>query len=237
MSVLQETTDRLLASLASIRFSKPVTHVYNPLTYARQAYDTYLDRYGSGRPEIVLLGMNPGPFGMVQTGVPFGEVEAVKDWLGIELPIAPPDHQHPKRPVLGFECQRSEVSGRRVWGWAKERFGSPERFFDRFLVLNYCPLAFVEESGRNRTPDKLAKAERMPLFEACDEALRATIAFYNPACVIGIGAFAESRALAALEGLDLRIGRITHPSPANPKANRGWKTCIEQELADLGIDI
>ena len=33
---------------------------------------------------VVFLGMNPGPFGMAQVGVPFGEVAAVRDWLRID---------------------------------------------------------------------------------------------------------------------------------------------------------
>src|SRR5688572_32536315 len=95
--------------------------------------------------------MNPGPFGMAQTGVPFGDVAMVRDWLGIVAAVAKPRDEHPKRPVLGFECQRSEVSGARLWGWARARFGTPQRFFERFFVANYCPLAFMESSGANRT--------------------------------------------------------------------------------------
>ncbi len=181
--------------------------------------------------------MNPGPFGMAQTGVPFGEVSAIRDWLGIEGVVRKPKTEHPKRPVLGFACPRSEVSGARIWGWARRRFGSPERFFERFFVLNYCPLSFMEASGRNRTPDKLPAAEREPLFYACDRALRAGIEHLRPRFAIGVGAFAEARARAALDGLGLTIGRILHPSPANPRANRGWEGQAEKELRSLGIDL
>ena len=37
-----------------------------------------------GRKEAVFLGMNPGLWGMAQTGVPFGTVSLVRDWMGIE---------------------------------------------------------------------------------------------------------------------------------------------------------
>src|SRR5690606_6715112 len=127
--------------------------------------------YGRGPKEILLLGMNPGPFGMAQTGVPFGEIAAVRDWLGVRGVVGRPAIEHPKRPVQGFGCHRSEGSGKRLWGWAQDRFGEPERFFDRFFVVNYCPLVFLEVGGRNRTPDKLPVREREPLFEACDRAL------------------------------------------------------------------
>lgn len=234
---LEAITDQLCKAVHSLTFDKPVTHVYNPLDYAREPYDNYLRRYGKHQPEILLLGMNPGPFGMAQTGVPFGEIEAVREWLNIQGGVNQPDIMHPKRPVEGFNCTRSEVSGRRIWSWAKNRYQSPDAFFQRFFILNYCPLVFIEESGRNRTPDKLPVHERNPLFEVCDEALRQTVRFFNPRLLIGVGAFAQKRAEAALKGTDIAIQRITHPSPANPKANRGWESCIEQELAAMGIEL
>ena len=227
--------DRQVKELKPLKFSRPVTHVYNPLEYARESHDVYFERYGQVPKEFLLLGMNPGPFGMAQTGVPFGEVDVVKNWLDIETAMGMPKKSHPKRPVEGFSCQRSEVSGRRLWGWAKDRFGSPEQFFARFFVINYCPLLFMEESGRNRTPDKLPKAEKKPLFEICDRALRATVDYFQPRMVIGVGAFAEKQAKITLADYDIEIARITHPSPANPKANRGWQPLIESELTELGI--
>lgn len=127
--------------------------------------------------------MNPGPFGMAQTGVPFGEVELVRDWLGIDTKIGKPPREHPKRPIEGFACQRREISGQRLWGFARARFERPERFFARFFVWNYCPLLFLEASGRNLTPDKLRAAERAPLEAACDGALRRAIAILRPRIV------------------------------------------------------
>jgi single-strand selective monofunctional uracil DNA glycosylase len=96
-------------------------------------------------------------------------------------------------------------------------------------------LLFLEAGGRNRTPDRLPAEEREPLLAACDLALRRTVALLGPRIVIGVGRFAEHRAQAALEGLDVEVGRITHPSPANPAANRGWETLITKELGALGI--
>lgn len=223
--------------LAGLSFGPPVTHVYDPLEYAWEPHEEYLRRFGAGSKEVVLVGMNPGPWGMVQTGVPFGEVEMVRDWMGIEGTVGGPPNPHPKRPVEGFGCRRSEVSGRRLWGWARDRFGTPERFFARFFVANYCPLAFLEESGRNRTPDKLPVAESVPLHAACDRALRRTIERLAPRHVVGIGAFAEKRARAALEGLGIPIGCILHPSPASPAANRDWSGQAERQLRALGIGL
>ena len=218
-------------------FAAPVSHVYNPLDYAWNAHSQYLERFGRPPKEVLFLGMNPGPWGMAQTGVPFGEVGAARDWLGIDAPVGKPDPEHPKRPVTGFACTRSEVSGARLWGWAKDTFSTPQRFFERFFIANYCPLAFLESTGRNRTPDKLPAAEREPLLAACDRALVRTVGLLRPEIVIGVGVFAEGRARAALGGLDTRIGRILHPSPASPAANRGWVERATRELRALGVDL
>ncbi len=236
-TVLHAIVETLVNGLKPLRFNPPVTHVYNPLEYAREPFLQYLDRFGRGPCEVILLGMNPGPWGMAQTGVPFGTVDLVRDWLGIEAPVGKPRKEHPKRPVLGFACPRREVSGARLWGWARETFATPERFFSRFFVYNYCPLLFLEESGRNRTPDKLPAAEREPLFEICDRALRRVVESMHPQIVLGVGAFAEGRASAALNGLGVTVGRVLHPSPANPAANRDWAGHVAVQLAHYGIGV
>jgi single-strand selective monofunctional uracil DNA glycosylase len=231
----KEITDALIAEVRPLRFGPPVTHVYNPLEYARKPFDAYLNRFGEAPKEVVFLGMNPGPWGMAQTGVPFGEVEAVSGWMGITAPVDQPPNMHPKRPIEGFHCNRSEVSGRRFWGWIQKTFETPEIFFNRFFVANYCPLVFMEAGGRNRTPNTLPVAERNPLIAACDRALRRTVKHLGAGHVVGIGNFAAQRAKTALKGLDIAIGGIMHPSPANPKANSGWEEIIVAELREMGL--
>ena len=234
---LIEAARELSSTLGNMTFSSPVACVYNPLDYAFEPYSEYLRRYARPGIEAVLLGMNPGPFGMAQTGVPFGDCAAVKNYLKIEGRVGKPTCEHPKRIITGFDCPRSEVSGSRVWGWARERFGTPENFFQRFFVANYCPLCFMEETGRNRTPDKLPLAEREALFAACDQHLRRTFEYLKPKWVIGIGDFAASRAQCALQGLDVQTGRILHPSPASPRANAGWAKQAEEDLRKMGIEL
>src|SRR5436309_13088312 len=121
--LLIESAKELCAELKGLRFSKPVTHTYNPLTYAWAAHEEYLRRYGNNRKRVVFVGMNPGPFGMAQTGVPFGEINAVRDWLGIQAAIDRPPNEHPKRPVMGSNCQRAELSGQRWWCLFAKRLG------------------------------------------------------------------------------------------------------------------
>jgi single-strand selective monofunctional uracil DNA glycosylase len=225
----------LSAAVNALTFAPPVTHVYNPLDYARCSHEAYLTRYGSGRRRVLLVGMNPGPFGMAQTGVPFGDVAMVRDFLRIETRVDRPPREHEKRPVMGFGCPRGEISGARLWGWIRHRFGTPEAFFRDFFVANYCPLVFMEESARNRTPDKLPAEERAPLFAACDEALRQIVCLLQPRVVVGIGGFAERRAREALRELEGAIGGMLHPSPASPLANRDWAGQAEDQLRRLGV--
>jgi single-strand selective monofunctional uracil DNA glycosylase len=234
---LDRITAELVRELARLRFGPPVSHVYNPLEYAREPYREYLRRFGKRPRPIVLVGMNPGPWGMAQTGVPFGEVCAVRDWMGIAAAVGTPARLHPKRPVTGFACTRREVSGQRLWGWAQKNFGTADVFFKRFFVANYCPLMFIGASGVNLTPDKLKTPEARPLFAVCDRALLRTVEYLMPEHVVGVGRFAADRVKGALDGLSVKVGGITHPSPANPQANRGWEALVAQEFRDLGIAI
>ncbi len=226
---------KLSHAVSELSFSAPVTHVYNPLDYAWGAHEQYLRRYGEGRKRIVFLGMNPGPFGMTQIGVPFGEIAAARDWLRLDAPIYKPALENPARPIEGWDCPRSEVSGRRLWGLFAQRFGAPENFFADHFVANYCPLAFFS-GGRNVTPDKLANNEAAPLFAACDEHLVEVVEATGAEWVVGIGAFAEAQAQRALSDVrGVRFGRILHPSPASPAANRGWADQATRQMQALGL--
>lgn len=225
----------LARSAARLRFGEPVRYVYNPLVYARRPHEIYLRRYGATRKRVLFVGMNPGPFGMAQTGVPFGAVLPVRGWLEIDAPVDRPRREHPKRPVQGFACRRNEVSGSRLWGAIAERFDTPERFFRRHFIANFCPLLFLEAGGRNLTPDKLRAAERDALLAVCLRHLRRLVGLLEPEWVVGIGAFAAERAREAVAGGSARVARILHPSPANPAAARNWGLRAERDLADQGV--
>jgi len=220
----------------SLAFSSPVTHTLNPLDYAWAPHEQYLRKFSDGKKRVIFLGMNPGPFGMVQVGVPFGEVNAVRDWMKIDATVSQPKSPNPSRPVEGFSCQRSEISGQRLWALFSERFANANDFFANHFVANYCPLAFFD-NARNVTPDKLPKAETAPLYAACDAHLRACVDALQPEWVIGIGKFAEAQARTATAAShpNVKIGTVLHPSPASPMANRGWAPQAAAQLAALGI--
>ena len=223
----------------TLEFLPPVVRVYNPLRYAWEGFEKYLG-YANGDKRVVFLGMNPGPWGMTQTGVPFGEVNAVKNFLGIqEIHVTPPENQHEEYPVKGLDCKRSEVSGKRLWGLFQKRYGTAENFFAENFVLNYCPLFFLREDAdgntKNFTPDKLKKAERKKLYSMCDSCLKKVIATLRPKVVVGIGNFAEDRALDALIDFELDVVKILHPSPASPNSNKNWEEIATQQLIDAGV--
>lgn len=236
MSVPLVNAARELGTKVSVlKFSAPVSHVYNPLDYAWPAHELYLKKFGPRCKRVLFLGMNPGPFGMAQTGVPFGEVAAVRDWLGISATIRKPEKEHPKRPVQGFACERSEVSGQRLWGLFAARFERAEDFFADHFVANYCPLAFIEKAGRNLTPDKLPARQTARLYAACDTHLLRVVEILKPEWLIGVGDFARMRGDALFAGTKLKVAKILHPSPASPAANRGWAVQAERQLEALGV--
>lgn len=232
---LISATQKLSHEVSRMKFSSPTSFVYNPLDYAWTIHQAYLELAGKSKKKVVFLGMNPGPFGMAQTGVPFGEIPAVRDWMGLRGKVGKPDLEHTKRPVEGLDCQKSEVSGKRLWGLFAERFESAEAFFKDHFVANYCPLVFMEDTGRNRTPDKLPADERKELEKVCDGHLREMVEILEPDWLVGVGGFARKRAEEALVAMDIKIGTILHPSPASPAANRGWAEAATKQMLDQKI--
>lgn len=231
---------QLASDMRELSFADPVSVVYNTLDYAWSPHATYLSRFATSPKRVLFLGMNPGPFGMAQTGIPFGDITFVRDWLRISDSVGRPPVEHEKKPVLGMQSTRAEVSGTRLWGLMAQRFGTANSFFTDHMVMNYCPLLFLDHGGRNLTPDKLPKNEREPLFAACDKALGDFIRELRPEWVVGVGRFAQMRATAVCNRFSgaprpPQVARILHPSPASPAANAGWAEAATRQLVDAGI--
>lgn len=229
---------RLLADeLRPLRFSHPVTHTYLTVDYAREGYEAYLETFANSKKRTLLLGMNPGPFGMAQTGVPFGEIAAVRDWMKLSPNIGKPDNEHPKRRIQGMDCPKSEVSGRRLWGLFSEKFPNAKDFFKDHLVINFCPLIWMKDSGANLTPDKISAAEMSAADAACQKHLRRLIELLEPQYLIGVGGYAENQMQIAQNelGTHATVAKILHPSPASPAANRGWAEVAERQLREIGV--
>ncbi|MDN5870914.1 MAG: single-stranded DNA-binding protein [Nitrococcus sp.] len=228
IAALTRLTRGLARELDALQWRSP-SHVYNPLRYAWSGYQQYLQRFGAKRGRVLLLGMNPGPWGMAQTGVPFGNISAVRGWFHIETRLARKlPTQHPRYPILGMACGREEGSGQRLWKWAHERVGTPEQFFDRFFVWNYCPLLFLAKD-RNLIPSALKVDERESMEALCGNALVRAVKLLDPVAIMAIGRYAEHRAQAVV-GDARPVGYLLHPSPASPTANQHWPEFAERAL-------
>lgn len=238
-----DTTDELVAAarqlsreMEALEFTAPVAYTYNPLEYAWAGHEAYIRKFGQGPKDVLYLGMNPGPFGMAQTGVPFGEIAAVTLWMGISAAVGTPPAMHPKRPVQGFACPRSEVSGRRLWALFEEMYGPAENFFAHAYVANYCPLIWMSETGANITPTQLPKEQAAQIDAACRRHLVRLIEVLQPRCLVGVGAYALKQlelAAAELPGREMVLGTILHPSPASPVSNKFWPERPREQIREI----
>lgn len=220
----------------ALKFDAPVAYTYNPLDYAWEGHEAYIRKFGGGRKDVLYLGMNPGPFGMAQTGVPFGEIPAVTLWMGIMASVGQPEKTHPKRPVQGFSCPRSEVSGRRLWGLFEEMYGTAEAFFEHAYVANYCPLIWMSESGANITPTQLPKSQVAAVDAICQRHLVRLLEILKPRVLIGVGGYALKQlelAAATLPEQQFTLGTMLHPSPASPMANKCWPQKPREQILEI----
>ncbi|CAK9822325.1 Single-strand selective monofunctional uracil DNA glycosylase [Anthophora retusa] len=226
----------LAAELGSITFHLPVEYVYSPLEYAFNIHTMYVQKYCSTVKKILFLGMNPGPWGMSQTGVPFGEISMVRDWLKICGPVGKPIKEQPNRKVTGFQCTRSEISGKRLWGLFKELCGNPEKFFQHAYIHNYCPIALMDKKGCNITPAEIKGTEITVIQSACDKALAKTVKILKAEIVIGIGLYAEKRAQLVAQNykLPVKVLCLPHPSPRAAN-NQNWSDKATKKLSEFGV--
>ena len=213
-----------------------VDAVYNPLAYAWEPHRAYLELASGRGAKTLLLGMNPGPHGMGQMGIPFAATSVVRDLLKItNLDVGQPRTPHPKRPISGLDWPKEEVSGTRLWGLLANEYGSAESIFKSVFLLNHCPLMlFSGERATNITPDRITGPTTKALLERCDEHLREVVDIMQIERVIGVGRYSEKRALNALSGIDISVTTCWHPSPASPLANRNkgedWKKNVRSVL-------
>ena len=232
-NLLIERTRRFRDEVEALSFPESL-YVYNPLVYAWDLHQEFLERYCRQDARMLWLGMNPGPFGMAQDGVPFGEVGAVRGYLHMDGTVRQPLRMHPKRPVLGLACKRSEGSGKRLWGYLAARWPDPMEMARHVMVLNYCPLVFMDAgpTGKNVTPDALPVRCRQALEEVCDRYVRDVLDWSQAPMLVGVGKYAGEK-LARLAPPGRHVGTIVHPSPANPQANRGWDALVDAALVSF----
>ncbi len=238
MNTLIDRTKLFASECQEIEYPECV-YVYHPLNYAWNFHKKYLELYVKKGTKALFLGMNPGPFGMAQTGIPFGEVNVVKEYLKIDEPLLALPITHPKRPIEGLLCERSEVSGRRLWSLIEKKFPLSKQFTPHLAIMNYCPVVFVDTgpTGKNIIPEKIEKEVRVELEKVCDTYLDDIIDIIRPISVVGIGQYAKKKLSLSIarSKKNIYVTSIIHPSPANPQANKGWLEIVEKALVDENI--
>ncbi|XP_058130049.1 single-strand selective monofunctional uracil DNA glycosylase [Anopheles ziemanni] len=228
----------LSAGLRKIVLPSNVAACYDPIDYAAEIHSAYLERFLDGPKPVLFVGMNPGPWGMCQTGVPFGYVPAVRDWMGLRGTVSKPTPELPARPVEGLSCTREEQSGKRWWGLFQELCGTPEAFFRSCFVYNLCPLAFFHDSGRNITPSELKGKAKGEIQTISEQYLSIALTVLKPQIIISVGRYTEDRVKSLIKQQKLNPSIVTHcmphPSPRSLN-NTNWNEKAKVWLTDHGI--
>ena len=228
-----------LQSLSKILLEEGfVDYVYNPLIYAWEPHKAFIELGGNKGAKTILLGMNPGPHGMGQMGIPFAATSIVRDLFKIRnLPVLQPEKIHPKRKVIGLGWHKEEISGTRLWNALIDYYGTTENIFSKVFVVNHCPLMFFKGvNATNVTPDKIPGETIKKIIQRCDIYLKDIVEIMQIETVIGVGKYSKKRAEIALKDTKVNLKSCWHPSPASPLANknkgRDWRENFEFVLPE-----
>ncbi|KAH8271369.1 hypothetical protein KR018_007666 [Drosophila ironensis] len=229
-SQIEEDLNKALEELEP---ASNIACIYNPLVYASRLHGDYLRRYLSGPKKLVLVGMNPGPNGMGQTGIPFGNVRTVKVMMQLSGTVDKPAVEHPKRPVVGLDCHIEEPSGVRLWELFLRLSGNMDTFSQQCFVHNFCPLAFFDEAGRNLTPSELKGTYKTRIRDLCLEALEQQLALLKPTIVVAVGEYVHSvlKRSDYCKSDSISVLRLAHPSPRSVN-NTNWPEKAEAFLVE-----
>ena len=113
----------------------------------------------------------------------------------------------PKRPIVGLDLERQEISGQRLWSLMFDHYGDGKTVFSNIFVLNHCPLLLLGESGKNLTPDNLPQSVMKPILAACDKHLKQVVDIMGIERIIGVGKYAEKRAKLAFKAIKAALAR------------------------------
>ncbi|XP_054745917.1 single-strand selective monofunctional uracil DNA glycosylase [Anastrepha obliqua] len=212
-----------------------ITHVYNPVEYASGLHCAYLQKFLDGPKRVMFVGMNPGPNGMGQTGVPFGNILTVRNEMSLSGSVQQPPSVHVKRPVRGFECSIEEPSGVRIWSLFKKLAGGSLNTFGRqCFVHNFCPLIFYDNAGRNITPSELKGDYKEKIGKECLDVLDLELDLVKPEILVAVGLYMYGMVSRSRHAKDLKIYKLPHPSPRSLN-NQNWPEKAEQLLLELDL--
>ncbi|KAH8374826.1 hypothetical protein KR200_006973 [Drosophila serrata] len=230
------TENKLNETLDELDPPSGIQCMYNPIVYASQLHCDYLRRYLNGAKKLVFIGMNPGPNGMAQTGIPFGNVRTVKVLMQLSGSVEKPPNEHPKRPVVGLDCRIEEPSGVRLWELFLRLAGNMETFAQQCFVHNFCPLAFFDEAGKNLTPGELKGTYKQQLRDRCLDTLEEQLHLLQPQVVVAVGEYVHTALKRSkfCKSDSVIVLRLPHPSPRSVN-NNNWPEKAQAFLEDNGL--
>ena len=205
--------------------------VWNPQLYGLPLYRRFAaEHLPHARGGIVAFGLNPGKYGMAQTGIPFTDVtRAARVGIAIEPPgLAPAS----LRPFLkSYRVERSSAS---VYGLLDEAWGSPREGWRALWAVAPCGLLFLEKDGENVTPADARLARRDDVRELRLRVIRESIAAAKPRGVLLLGQDVARVAAEALAAEDVLV--VDHPVARGP-GRRGpawWAQTVTEAVRKKG---
>lgn len=229
----------LVSQLNNLNYGPNVEYIYSPLDYASNLHKVFLKKFLCTSKKVLFLGINPGPWGMCQTGIPFGEVNIVRSYLRVDGEVLTPTNCHPQRPITGLNCHRSEVSGKRLWDLFIELSeGDPYKFFKDCFIHNYFPLALMNNNAKNITPGDLKSEYQKELQEICDKSLSDILTLFHTEIIVAIGKYAEKRSNEVVKKFrltNIKVVQIPHPSPRSVGTAEKWKKETLVQLKSYNI--
>jgi single-strand selective monofunctional uracil DNA glycosylase len=223
--------------------------VLNPGRYGERWHARFRRAYPMSPRPLLVFGLNPGPYGMAQTGVPFTDLKRLESalpglWKDLVASGEPVTRPGLAPPSLARHLTRTfESSSVRVYRFLERAYGRPELALREVVFVNPCPLLFIDpETGANRTPADLPRALRArkaaELVHAFEELRRATV-LEAVAELEPRGAILLGRDVAAAVGEALRaalgarsVVEWEHPARAVPET---WSRGLADELRKRGL--
>ncbi|KAI8124664.1 hypothetical protein FF38_10666 [Lucilia cuprina] len=218
---------QLNEKLRNITTPLEISYIYNPVEYAADLHQAYLKKYLKGGKKVLFIGLNPGPNGMGQTGIPFGNITTVRDKMGLNGTVNQPPNIHPKRPVNGLATTIEEPSGKRLWTKFQELSdGSLDIFFEQCFVYNFCPLLFYNSKGDYISPQKLKAPYNRQISNACLHTIEQILELIQPEVIVAIGRYAYDNLKAVKYCIEKRLLYLRHPSPR--ACTKNWSKIADE---------
>ncbi|XP_073819638.1 uncharacterized protein isoform X2 [Musca autumnalis] len=214
-------------------------HTYNPVVHAAEIHCNYLQKYLDSPKRILFVGMNPGRYGALQTGIPFGNITTVKIGMGLKGRITPTPGQRGKIRIRGLEAPEVEhdSSSTRFWRLISELFDGAENYldllFEKCFVHNFCPLVFIDSDGLNVSLPYIEPNPR--LFAECRKTLGKQITLLKPDLIICIGKFVRSMLSKTRQAKGREILMIEHPSYKNYISADKWIEDAKEVFQSNGL--